>query len=208
MIKHVFIASAVFLLLVFSPTVVSAEEDSGIPPEPRFSLRLTGSPLGYFIYAADAGDHYNFFESPLHEVTIQAEFYLHPQWGIEATLDFKGYAWENMDTSYDFVNFWGVPGFKVGVGAVQHPLDPGSDLDLMLAAGLEFGMFWEDETYAFGGLGISARVGCVWKPVRAFGVGLEGAVHYGTHFTEGTSWYPFELFEFTLGLVIGVYFES
>jgi hypothetical protein len=171
-----------------------------------FSIRLTGAPLGYFGYAADAGSHTNWFDSPLHEMSLQAEYYLFPQLGIEFTVDFKGYAWTGMMTAYPFVNFWGIPGFKIGVGIVEHPLDPESIFDLTLAAGVEGGVFWEDETDKFFGLGLTARAGILWRPVRAFGFGLEGAIHYASHFTDGSSYYPFELLEINLGIVIGVYF--
>ena len=136
-----------FVPLLFLVTIAFAQEPDTAGRTNLFSVRLTCSPLGYFLYAADAGSHTNWFECPLHELTLQVEYYLVPQWGLELTIDFKGYAWDTMSSPYPFVNFWGVPGFKVGVGAVQHPLPPESIFDLTLAAGIEGGLFWEDETY-------------------------------------------------------------
>lgn len=179
---------------------------------PQFAIRLSILPLGYFVYAADAGSHYNYFGDVFREVSMALEYRPFSQLGFEFYGDFKGYLWSDMDTPYPFVNFWGVPGFKIGAAAVYHIYDVDSIFDFYGSCGLEWGLFWENEVDIFGGLGISTRIAFAWRPVPWIGFGIIGAVHWARH-TGGYSatdevyrWYPFELSELAAGLSCNIYF--
>jgi hypothetical protein len=203
------------IMLLFTLAVpLSAQEDSEAAGEvqwSQFRLLLTVEPLGYFVYAADASTdfhtHYYYFDSPLHELSLELEYRPLDWLGLELTIDLKGYAWVGMNSPYGIVNFWGVPGLNVGLGVVDHLLTPESAFDLFIAAGYEYAIYVREDNGIIvnHGIGASVRFGFIWKPVPFIGVGLQGAAHAAKHFTDNR-YYSFYLFEGVLGLVAGFYF--
>lgn len=179
---------------------------------PQCAIRLSILPLGYFVYAADAGSHYNYFSDPFREAYMAFEYRPFNLLGFEFYGYFKGYAWSEMDTPYAFVNFWGVPGFKIGAAAVYHMFNSDSIFDLYGTFGLEWGLFWENEIDIFHGLGIGVSIGFAWRPVPWIGFGITGATHWARHTggpsktNPGSEWYPFELSELSAGLSCNFYF--
>jgi hypothetical protein len=199
------------LTLLVAPILGTWAQAQDAGSADRSVIRIALGPFGGYDYVAEApGPHYNHFFGGYNELSLSYEFRAFDAIGLEGFLDFKGHRYQSyQDSSNAIVRAWGLPGLRIGAGAVYRFLEAPS-WELSGALGVSYVIYLASLDELYPGVGASGRLEAIWHPMPHLGIGAQIRGHLSSQssidISGMNSRYPFYLCEFCVGLMASVSF--